>query len=459
MNSHEFEEKIAEYAKEHGLLVNGDRVAVALSGGADSVALLRVLLSLGVECMALHCNFGLREDESDRDEAFVRNLCIDMGVALEVKSFDVAKYEAENHVSTEMACRELRYEWFEERVKSLRCHALAVAHHHDDDVETFFLNMLRGSGIQGLAGIKPRNDYIIRPLLCVTRREVEDYLRELGQPYVVDSTNLTNDFKRNKIRNVLIPMLNELFPDANAGLTRTLNNLKGNNDLYQELVERVSYSVENIGLDVSVIDMKELSKLGNGMSTALYELLKTYGFNSEQVYNIYKSYCGGAVGQHYFSFSHEIVVGRDCIEIFPKSEPYVLDEEKINLMELLNGSNSNTPLTVSIETKESGIACIPGIDGIQTIALDVEILKQYPELTLREWRVGDRIKPYGMKGSKLVSDLFADAKYTESQKRNARLLCAGDDVLWVVGLRASRLFKVESSKNEYLKISFALYKK
>ena len=118
MNSHEFEEKIAEYAKEHGLLVNGDRVAVALSGGADSVALLRVLLSLGVECMALHCNFGLREDESDRDEAFVRNLCIDMGVALEVKSFDVAKYEAENHVSTEMACRELRYEWFEERVKS-----------------------------------------------------------------------------------------------------------------------------------------------------------------------------------------------------------------------------------------------------------------------------------------------------------------------------------------------------
>lgn len=453
MNSHEFEEKIAEYAKEHGLLVNGDRVAVALSGGADSVALLRVLLSLGVECMALHCNFGLREDESDRDEAFVRNMCIDMGVALEVKSFDVAKYEAENHVSTEMACRELRYEWFEERVKSLRCQALAVAHHHDDDVETFFLNMLRGSGIQGLAGIKPRNEYVIRPLLCVTRREIEEYLQALGQSYVVDSTNLTNDFKRNKIRNVLIPMLNELFPDANAGLARTLSNLKGNNDLYQELVDRMSNTVEEVGPEVSRIDLKELSTLGSGMSTALYEMLKSYGFNSEQVCEIYRTYRNKSVGQRFLSSSYEVVVGRNCIEIFSKNESYMFDEKKIMLTELLKADRQSGLLRVSIESKDSGISMMSVIDGIESIALSMDILNKCPELTLRKWRIGDRIKPYGMKGSKLVSDLFANAKYTESQKRDSWLLCAGEDVLWVLGLRASKLFKVDSKDKEYLMIS------
>ena len=236
MNACEIEIKVAEYAKEHNLCAKDDAVIVALSGGADSVALLRILLSIGVQCCALHCNFGLRGAESDRDEAFVRNLCTQLGVLLKVKHFDVAKYEQEQKVSTEMACRELRYAWFDEERALQGAKAIAVAHHYDDNVETFFLNMLRGTGIQGLTGIRAKNGYVVRPLLCVKREEIEAYLKELGQEYVVDSTNLENDFKRNKIRNVLIPTLNELFPDYEAGMMRTLQNLQGCNDFIRVLL-------------------------------------------------------------------------------------------------------------------------------------------------------------------------------------------------------------------------------
>ena len=455
MNKHEFEEKVAYYAKKQKLLVPSGIVAVALSGGADSVALLRVLLSLGVECRAFHCNFGLRGEESDRDESFVRSLCLELGVSLEVKLFDVAQYEKVNHVSTEMACRELRYAWFEERVKYYGCVSLAVAHHHDDNIETFFLNMLRGSGIQGLAGIKPRNEFVIRPLLCVTRTEIENYLHEIGQSYVVDSTNLKNDYKRNKIRNVVVPLLNELFPGADVGLARTLSNVQGNNDLYQEMLCALRDSSLQEGRDVSIMDMKAISTLKEGRETALFEMLKSYGFNSEQVADIYNSYYHTkSVGQRFYSCSYEAIVGRENIEIFPKTDTYVPDEFKIDLAELMNASNDVSVLKASLETKPIGEAKISGVDGRSSIALNEKILKDYPVLTLRRWRVGDRIKPYGMKGTRLVSDLFSDAKYSEWQKRCSWLLCADDEVLWVLGLRASNSYKVRHNDIKYILVRF-----
>lgn len=456
MNVHKFEEKVADYVKKHHLLSSDEHIIVAVSGGADSVALLYVLRALNINCYALHCNFGLRGAESDRDEVFVRELCSSLDVPLKVRSFNVHDYERTYKVSTEMACRELRYAWFEDERVGQGATAIAVAHHHDDNVETFFLNMLRGSGINGLAGIKPRNGYIVRPLLCVARKEIEEYLKAYNQDYMVDSTNLENDFKRNKIRNELIPYIRTLFPNFETGIARTLSNLQGCNDLYEKSVCELRDKYISFGLKTSKIDLSFFDKMNEeAVATALYVLLKYFNFNSDQARNVYEACLGEAEGKRFLSVSHEAVISRGKIELFSLGEAVSHKFiEYIDLAKMIEIPKEDSLVTVTREIMgRSERGGIKGIDGKTSIALSERILDDYPVLTLRPWLKGDRIKPYGMKGTKLVSDLFVDAKYSEMQKRNTWLLCAGDEVLWVLGLRASSKYSVNLTDNSYLKLS------
>ena len=453
MNVQEFEKKVAEYVKSRDLFGENSSSIVTLSGGADSVALLRVLLSLGVKCVALHCNFGLRGAESDRDEDFVRNLCDIQGVRLKVKHFNVGEYERTHKVSTEMACRELRYAWFEQERQEQKADFIAVAHHHDDNVETFFLNMLRGSGIQGLSGIKPKNGNIVRPLLCVAREEIEEYLTLLGQDYVTDSTNLENDYKRNKIRNVLIPTIKDLFPNADAGLTKTLQNIQGCNELYQNEVNDLRAKVvTNSSSDSVVIDLRPIKELRQGEETALFEMLKDYGFNSVQVSEIYEQLRENRFeGQSYFSENYEAVPGRSVIEIF-KRERNGNEVVPVDLKALLNGENEHElPFAVRMIEKEQGIVKPEGVDGRNVIALNVRVLEE-ENIVYRRWQSGDKIRPFGLNGSKTVANLLADAKYTVAQKRNTWVFAVGNEVLWVPGLRASGRFSVGVSDRSYIEI-------
>lgn len=458
MNAHEFQEKVADYVKEQGLIQSGDNVVVALSGGADSVALLHVLNALNINCYALHCNFGLRGVESDRDELFVRELCSSLDVPLKVKRFNVPDYERTYKVSTEMACRELRYAWFEDERVELGATVIAVAHHHDDNVETFFLNMLRGTGINGLSGIKPKNGNIIRPLLCVTRKDVEAYLESCNISFVTDSTNLENDFKRNKIRNVLIPAFKEQFPDFEQGLNRTLDNIQGCADFYNYSVSQIkSQCVCDSHVEVIKIGLKPLLEINNGRETALFEIVKDYGFNSEQV----KEMCNiisqsNRIGKRYISKCYEAVIGREGIEIFPNKRDDIVTEKTINLWEMLNTKNVNNEFSVELIEKESGNIGLITVNGKSVIALNTKILDDDVSLVLREWRQGDVIHPYGMKGSKLVSDLFVDNKYTESQKRRTKVLAIGHEVLWVLGLRATKRYSVHTTDRSYLKLSLKI---
>ena len=220
--------------------LNVRKVIVALSGGADSVATAFALKQCGLEVMALHCNFHLRGEESDRDTLFVTKFCSRINLPLKIKDFDVKEYQ-ENHkgVSTEMACRELRHEWFRQQLKESGYQRIATGHNADDNIETFFLNALRGSGTRGLKGMDPDNGTIWRPLLAFHRREILEYLSANNLEFVVDSTNLQSDYRRNFLRNEIIPLLRKEWKGFDRSMDKTIRNIRRENALVEELLVKV----------------------------------------------------------------------------------------------------------------------------------------------------------------------------------------------------------------------------
>lgn len=405
------------------------RYLVCVSGGADSVALLRVLLSLGCSCVAAHCNFGLRGSESDADDAFVEDLCKKLGVELVKTRFDVAGYIAEHKgASVEMACRELRYAWFHEQCELCNCNYIAVGHNFNDREETFILNMLRGTGVRGLASIKYRNEKIVRPLLDATRREIEEYLEECGSAYRTDSTNLGNDYERNKVRNLLLPYMRELFPD-NA-LARTVKNMADAGEFYEQALEkmRLAYVNENFEHGIVEVDIAGL-KAEKGWQTILHEMLVPYGFNSQQA----EAMATAEQGATFLSKKYKADYDRGKLLI---SEQKDSDAEEISFV--LGEGVYPEGLCVTREKydKEYKFA-----RDNRTLYLSTEILGK--TLVWRHWKEGDVIYPYGMKGRKrLVSDIFSDAKKSPVEKRAIRILECEGKILWVAGLRASQYYSV-----------------
>ena len=230
--------RVTQYIEKEGLFSSENKILVALSGGADSVALLCILHTAGYRCEAAHCNFHLRGEESNRDEQFVRQLCEKYKINLHTIDFDTTRYATEKHISIEMGARELRYNWFEKTRKDCQADVIAVAHHQDDSVETILLNLIRGTGITGLLGIRPRNGVVVRPLLCINREEIIHYLQSIQQEYVTDSTNLEDEYTRNKIRLNLLPLMQTINPSVKNNLIETCNYLNDVSTLYNKYIEK-----------------------------------------------------------------------------------------------------------------------------------------------------------------------------------------------------------------------------
>ncbi len=414
--------------------LKGKPVLVALSGGADSVALLRLLLSAGCDCRAAHCNFHLRGEESMRDERFVRDLCQRLDTPLIVKDFDVAAWQQEQGGSVEMACRELRYAWFEQERQRQGCNLIAVAHHADDQVETFFLNLLRGTGTRGLSGMKRLNGHIWRPLLNLTRNEILNYLKNIGQDYVTDSTNAENDYRRNRLRNIVLPIVEQHFPGAQARILDTMENLSRDHDLLNALTAEALPDERHI--DIQALCSRQHAP------TLLYHRIRHLGFNREQCQQAIEAAQQGHSGRQFPSGSHMLIVNRQTIDI-----ETVQDEQAIEIPFDFNiGLQSPIHITVTRgDTPFSPLMC----DGKLKIALSSQVLECH-HVVLRHWKRGDRIKPFGLHGSKLVSDLFADLKFDHAQKRQAWLLEADGDIIWIVGHRASALYPVNVESQDYL---------
>ncbi len=438
------------YINRYNLLAKGDKVILALSGGIDSMVLADLLLKAKVEFVAAHCNFHLRGEESDGDEKFVRDYAERNGIQCYVKHFGTEKYAAEQGVSIEMAARDLRYAWFEELRQQLNYDKIAVAHHADDQAETFFINLLRGAGLNGLKGMKPQNGVIIRPLLWASREQIRKYAAENHIVWREDHTNAESVYLRNKIRNQLLPTFDELQPEARQGLYKSLEHLSAENELYRTLLkEKLAQIVERDG-DVQRLPYSKIIKAEvpepsvpepvegvEGPTSSfqlLFEWLRQYGFNTDQCHFIYDA-IGTGVGNQYCSATHRLVIGRDELQL---SE---IKEKKDD--EIQNGIGEEeilSPFHLCFSKLERTAEFI--IDKSPEVAqLDADKI-QFP-LILRHWRHGDRFHPLGMKGSKLLSDFFVDQKFTEYQKQNVWLLVsAGGDILWVVGYRLDDRFKI-----------------
>ncbi|MBR4845992.1 MAG: tRNA lysidine(34) synthetase TilS, partial [Bacteroidaceae bacterium] len=278
--------QVQAYIQTEGLFSADDHLLVALSGGADSIALLRILLELGYSCVAAHCNFHLRGEESNRDEAFCQTLCKELNIELHVTHFDTTTYAQEKGISIEMAARELRYEWFEDLCRTYGYTRVAVAHHRDDSVETLLLNLVRGTGLAGLTGIRPINGRIVRPLLSLTRQKIIIYLEALGQEFVTDSTNLQDEYVRNKIRLQIIPLLKKINPQVSEKISETIQHLREVETIYKESIKEAIQRVTDDTLQIIHIPtlLAEVEP-----RIVLFEILHNRGFVSAQIDDIFRS--------------------------------------------------------------------------------------------------------------------------------------------------------------------------
>lgn len=414
------EQRVIQYIEKEQLFSQNSKILVALSGGADSVALLRILHSLGYECEAAHCNFHLRGKESDRDEMFIRQLCQQYNIPLHIIDFDTTRYAEEKRISIEMAARELRYEWFEK--KRIECHAnrIAVAHHQDDSIETMLLNLIRGTGITGLLGIRPINGYIVRPLLCVSRKEIVCYLQSIGQEYVTDSTNLEDEYTRNKIRLHLLPLMQEINPAIKNSLITTGNHLNDVATIYNKSIsEAKARVITSEGILISAI-LQEPSP-----ETVLFEILHPLGFNPAQIKDIYHS-LNGQSGKQFSSKEWKVIKDRDFL-LLEKIQPEREDTPSFQLIR--EESEYTTDFQIPHEKE---IACF-----------DADKLNG--TITLRRYQTGDTFIPFGMKGKKKVSDYLTDRKFSISQKERQWVLCCNEQIAWLIGERTDNRFRIDEN--------------
>ena len=414
---------------------------VAVSGGADSVALLLVLLQMGIRCDVAHCNFHLRGEESDRDEAFVRGLCRKCGVRLYVEDFDTAAYAQEKGISIEMAARDLRYAYFEQLRADLAFDCVAVAHHRDDNIETFLLNLIRGTGLKGLCGIQPKQNFIVRPLLCLSKEDILSWIKKENYSFVTDTTNLSDVYTRNFIRLRIVPLLEKVNPSVKQSISNTMKYLHGVNMLYADTIELLKQDIFSDGK----ISIKRLLDQP-APETVLYELLKDYGFNSSQITDIFAS-LKGQPGKFFYSSCYRVVKDRDYLLVSP-NEP-----DTTETFYILNSLDELDRLPVKINY--AILKNVPDFtfERKKSIAYFDSGKLKFP-IVLRKWKEGDWFVPFGMKGRKKISDYFSNKKYSRLQKEESWLLCSQNDIVWLVGERTDERYRVGPYTKYILKLEF-----
>jgi tRNA(Ile)-lysidine synthase len=435
-------QKLKDFIESKKLISQDQKVLIACSGGRDSVVLATGLKNLGYQISLAHCNFQLRGEDSYGDESFVKKLAHELDIPLYNIQFDTKAYATKHNLSTQMAARDLRYNWFQDIMATHNYQLLATAHHLDDHVETLLINMLRGTGLTGMHGIPVKRDHIIRPLLCASRADIDLYIEENHISYREDVTNSETKYMRNKIRHHILPVLEDLNPSYLNTFYKNSQQILAAEHILSEHIEDLKKKLfikENGQIKVKISDLMTL----NQKEDYLYYIFKDYEFSSDQLNDI-SQHLEQQSGKIFESKKWTLLIDREFILIkehtHTNNEQYTWDQ----LPEVIN-----EPICIKLQKQPFNDKLV--IDSIASVAL-IDFGKiQFP-LKIRRWQQGDKFQPLGMKGKKLLSDYFVDKKMSRFEKENIWLLEAKNGIVWIINHRLDDRFKLTKETKEVLKI-------
>ena len=428
------------------LLTSADKVLLTLSGGIDSMVMLHLFQQYSFQIGIAHCNFQLRDKEADADEIFVKKTAEKANIAFFSVRFDTKIYARKQGISIQMAARELRYTWFQEIARQNDFTYIATAHHRDDVLETFFVNMLRKTGIKGLSGIKAKNGNIVRPLLPFSRQEIQEYAETNHIQYREDESNKSDYYTRNYIRHHIIPAFRKLQDNFDEALSETIHILSHQETIYSLHIENIKQQIMKSDNRIHSIDIEKLKKLSNP-NVYLFECIYPFGFNASQTDSILLS-LNNTSGKLFISETHRILKDRDKLLIRPN-----LNNERNQYQYIentfVNDSLEHSNLCLHLMSYSQDFCFEKSLD---IAYFDADKIK-YP-LIIRKWEQGDFFYPFGMKGKKKLSDFFTDNKISIFEKETIDIVCNGNgDILWIIGFRSDNRYKVTPQTKNILKIT------
>ena len=426
-----------KYINDNKLFDKKSKILLALSGGIDSICLADVLIKLGYNIEFAHCNFNLRGQESDDDQDFVKQLSLKYKIPFHTISFDTLDYAKKNKISVQMAARDQRYYWLEKIRININADFIAVAHNLDDNIETFFINIIRGSGIKGMLAIQNKYHFIVRPLMFSARNEIVAYVVSNDLKFREDSSNISDKYLRNNIRHNIIPLIKKINPSIGKTITKEISILTNINSIYKSVVDIVIkdfLETTERGFKIKIKKVNSLSPL----KPYLYEIFSPYGFTD--IGSIFDILAHSISGKKILSNTHALLFDREYIFIEniekKNNEEFQVSKDLFNIKKPLKIHFSFSESIVI--NKEKNIACF-----------DFDKLN-FP-LKIRQWKPGDKFCPLGMGSFKKVSDFFIDIKLDVFSKEKVFLMCSGMKIIWVIGYRIDDRFKITSkTKKMYI---------
>ena len=431
-----FEKHVASYFP----FLKGKKLLLAVSGGIDSMVLMRLCIEMKMDISVAHCNFSLRGDDSDADEDFVKSQTDKLQIPIFIKKFDTKKIAEKEKSSIQVVARNLRYEWFNTLLINNDYDYILTAHHLDDSLETFLINFTRGSGLNGLTGIPQQNVSIVRPLLPFSRTEIEIFANENKVEWREDSSNASDKYLRNKLRHDVIPILKELNPSLLHSFENTISNLQQAQSLVDDASRIVYRKVVTDTNFQKRINLTELIQLPN-YNAYLYQWLEPLGFSDWESIN---DLATAQSGKQIHSQNHTLLKDRNFLIVFPKQE-----SEKTTLFLIEKDQNE---IKFPLKIKFCNVDDISN-QATNTIFVDEDKL-QFP-LVIRKWQEGDWFYPHGLNGKKKLSKFFKDEKYSLLDKSEAWLLCSNNQIVWIIGDRQDDRFKVTETTTKILKIKYS----
>ncbi len=442
-----FEQQFIKFIRENELFSDLDHLLVAVSGGSDSVLLAHLLKKLHLKFSIAHCNFKLRGEESEGDELFVSNLADELNVPIYVKHFSTDQYATDQKVSIQMAARALRYSWFQEILKKEKINYIITAHHKDDLAETVLLNLSKGSVLNGLHGIKPKNNNIVRPLLWASKNEIKKYIAEEKISYREDSSNHSSKYQRNLIRHQIFPEFEKINPSFSETILQTSLLRNQINNWFETYCLTLKDQLFSHHQGILSCAKEALIKFNEAI---IFELIRTYNFTPHQAINIYKA-LKGTESKEFNSKTHRIIIDRSLLQIIP-----IIEHEKNDGVLVFEEGNYiyQSQIIHFNFTKYPPAQFKQHPPHIAYLDADKII---FP-LQIRVWKNGDYFQPFGMQGNKKISDYLTDIKQGKYEKEHQLVVVSEDIICWVVNKRIDERFKIDETTERILKIEVLNHK-